>query len=329
MGRFLRVGLSLLFGLALFAAIGLLLAQNYYEREGPLKEERNVVIARGSSTGTIAAKLADAGVIEDPRAFHIAALMTGKNARLRAGEYAFPAGSSLRETLELLESGKTVIRRLTVPEGRTTREVIALLQSTEGLSGTIESDAEEGSLLPETYHYSWGDDRGELLARMQRSMRQLLEELWENRADGLPLETPEEAVILASIVEKETGVAEERGVVASVFINRLNRGMRLQSDPTVVYAITKGEKPLGRALTRADWQFDDPYNTYQFDGLPPGPIANPGRAALEAVLNPVQSDYLYFVADGSGGHAFARTLDEHNRNVANWRRVRAGNTKVE
>ena len=156
---------------------------------------------------------------------------------------------------------------------------------------------------------------------MQRSMRQLLEELWENRADGLPLETPEEAVILASIVEKETGVAEERGVVASVFINRLNRGMRLLSDPTVVYAITKGEKPLGRALTRADWQFDDPYNTYQFDGLPPGPIANPGRAALEAVLNPVQSDYLYFVADGSGGHAFARTLDEHNRNVANWRRV--------
>jgi len=329
MGRVLRVGLGFLFGLALLAAIGLLLAQSYYEGEGPLEEPRNVVIARGSSTGSVAAELAAAGVIEDARLFHVAAVVTGKNTRLRAGEYAFPAGISLRETLELLESGRTVVRRFTVPEGRTSSEVLALLQATEGLSGEIEATAAEGSLLPETYHYSWGDERGQLLERMQRSMQATLGELWEQRADDLPLQSPEEAVILASIVEKETGVAEERRVVASVFINRLKRGMRLQSDPTVVYAITKGAEPLGRALTRADWQYDDPYNTYQNDGLPPGPIANPGRAALEAVLDPAESDYLYFVADGTGGHAFARTLDEHNRNVANWRRIRDGQNSPE
>jgi len=324
MGRFLRVVLSLLFGLALFAALALVAAQFYYEREGPLEVGQNVVIPRGSSIGAISQRLEEAGVIEDARAFHVAALVTGKNARLRAGEYAFPAGVSLREALELLESGKTVIRRFTVPEGRTAADVVGLLMETEELSGEIPSLPEEGSLLPETYHYSWGDDRNQLLERMQRSMAAVLEELWEARAVGLPLETPEEAVTLASIVEKETGVAEERPIVASVFINRLKQGMRLQSDPTVVYAITKGEQPLGRALTRADWQVEDPYNTYQNDGLPPGPIANPGRASLEAVLDPVESDYFYFVADGSGGHAFARTLDEHNRNVANWRRIRDG-----
>src|SRR5690625_420172 len=283
MGRFLRVVLSLLFGLALVVALTLVVAQLYYEREGPLEVGQNVVIPRGSGTGAIAERLAEAGIVDDARAFHIAALVTGKNARLRAGEYAFEPGISLREALELLESGKTVIRRFTVPEGRTAAEVVALLTETEGLSGKIAALPEEGSLLPETYHYSWGDDRTQLLERMQRSMQLALEELWEARTPGLPIETPEEAVVLASIVERETGVAEERPVVASVFINRLKRGMRLQSDPTVVYAITKGERPLGRALTRADWQVEDPYNTYQNDGLPPGPIANPGRAARAAV----------------------------------------------
>ena len=329
MGRFLRVVLSLLFGLALVVALTLVVAQLYYEREGPLEVGQNVVIPRGSGTGAIAERLAEAGVVDDARAFHIAALVTGKNARLRAGEYAFEPGTSLREALELLESGKTVIRRFTVPEGRTAAEVVALLTETEGLSGEIAALPEEGSLLPETYHYSWGDDRTQLLERMQRSMQLALEELWEARTPGLPIETPEEAVVLASIVERETGVAEERPVVASVFINRLKRGMRLQSDPTVAYAITKGERPLGRALTRADWQVEDPYNTYQNDGLPPGPIANPGRASLEAVLAPEESEYLYFVADGSGGHAFARTLEEHNRNVANWRRIRDGQDSSE
>lgn len=324
MGRVLRVLLSLLFGLALLAGAGLLVVQSYYEGEGPLDEDRNVVIARGSGTGGIAAVLAEEGVVRDARAFHLAAVASGKSRRLRAGEYAFPAGISLRGVLELLESGRTVVRRFTVAEGLTSTEVVALLQATEGLTGEIGERPPEGTLLPETYHYSWGDDRGELLQRMRRSMEVTLAELWEQRAEDLPFDTPEEAVILASIVEKETGVGAERPLVASVFVNRLNRGMRLQSDPTVVFAITKGEEPLGRALTRADWRFEDPYNTYQNDGLPPGPIANPGRASLAAVLAPDQSDYLYFVADGTGGHAFARTLDEHNRNVARWRRIRDG-----
>lgn len=324
MGRALRVLLSLLFGLALLAGVGLLVVQSYYEGAGPLEEDRNVVIARGSGTGGIAAVLAEEGVVRDARSFHLAAVASGKSRRLRAGEYAFPAGISLRGVLELLESGRTVIRRFTVAEGLTSTEILALLEAAEGLTGEVGERPPEGALLPETYHYSWGDDRGELLQRMQRSMEAALAELWEERAEDLPFDTPEEAVILASIVEKETGVAAERPLVASVFVNRLNRGMRLQSDPTVVYAITKGEEPLGRALTRADWRFEDPYNTYQNDGLPPGPIANPGRASLAAVLAPEASDYLYFVADGTGGHAFARSLEEHNRNVARWRRIRDG-----
>ncbi|WP_366556228.1 endolytic transglycosylase MltG [Aquibaculum sediminis] len=324
MRRVLRVGLSLLVGLALAAGIALLVAQSFYEGAGPLDEPRQVVIPRGSSTGAVAERLADAGVISDPRIFHAAAVATGKNRRLRAGEYAFDPGISLRGVLELLESGKTVIRRFTVPEGLTSTEIVALLDATEGLAGEIEEVPPEGAHLPETYHYSWGDDRAQLLRRMQSAMSETLERLWEERAEGLPVARPEEAVTLASIVEKETGIADERPLVASVFVNRLNRGMRLQSDPTVIYALTKGEEPLGRALTRADWQVEDPYNTYQIDGLPPGPIANPGRAAIAAVLDPLDSDYFYFVADGSGGHAFARTLDEHNRNVANWRRIRDG-----
>lgn len=327
MGRALRVLLSLLFGLALLAGVGLLVAQTYYEGEGPLDEDRSVVIVRGSGTGGIAAVLAEEGVVRDARAFHLAAVATGKSRRLRAGEYAFPAGISLRGVLELLESGRTVVRRFTVAEGLTSIEIVALLEAAPGLTGEIAERPPEGSLLPETYHYSWGDDRGELLRRMRHAMETTLAELWEERAEDLPFDTPEEAVILASIVEKETGVAAERPLVASVFVNRLNRGMRLQSDPTVVYAMTKGEEPLGRALTRADWRFEDPYNTYQNDGLPPGPIANPGRASLAAVLAPEESDYLYFVADGTGGHAFARTLDEHNRNVARWRRIRDGQTQ--
>ncbi len=196
-----------------------------------------------------------------------------------------------------------------------------MVAAAEGLSGETGPVPPEGSLLPETYHYSWNDDRAALVERMQTGMEVVLAELWPERAEGLPINTPEEAVILASIVEKETGVAEERPLVASVFVNRLKRGMRLQSDPTVVYGLTNGQRPLGRTLTFRDLDRPSPYNTYTNGGLPPGPIANPGRAALEAVLHPAESRYLYFVADGTGGHAFAKTLVEHNRNVAKWRKI--------
>ncbi|MGH6919137.1 MAG: endolytic transglycosylase MltG, partial [Geminicoccaceae bacterium] len=226
--------------------------------------------------------------------------------------------------INMLARGETVARRLTVAEGLTVAEVFRLLAETEGLSGELPEPPPEGSLLPETYFYALGDERAALVRRMQRGMRQLLDELWPARVDALPLADREQALILASIVDKETGVAEERGAVAAVFYNRLRRGMRLQSDPTVIYGLTEGNGPLDRELTRADWLHDSPYNTYLIDGLPPGPIGNPGRAALEAVLNPDDVDYLYFVADGSGGHAFGRTLEEHNRNVAKWRRLKNG-----
>jgi UPF0755 protein len=202
-------------------------------------------------------------------------------------------------------------------------EIIALLESAEGLTGEIGDIPPEGTLLPETYHFSYGDARADIVARMKAGVSEAIEALWPKRRADLPLKSPEEAIVLASIVEKETGVAEERPMVAGVFVNRLERGMPLQSDPTVIYALTMGKAPLGRKLAKPDLEADSPFNTYRYKGLPPAPIANPGRAALEAVANPSRTDELYFVADGTGGHVFSSTLEEHNQNVARWRRIRA------
>jgi UPF0755 protein len=292
-----------------------------FEAPGPLAEERVVVVPRGSGLAGIAQRLEDGGVIADALVFRLAVRFEGAARTLKAGEYSFPAAVSMRGAMELLQSGKTVVRRVTFPEGMTSSELIDLLNAADGMTGEIAAVPPEGALLPETYHYALDDPREMILARMQAGRDEALTTLWPRRAERLPLQTPEEALVLASIVEKETGVADERPLVAGVFVNRLRKGMPLQSDPTVVYGITNGSGPLGRALTRQDLQTPSPYNTYTNKGLPPGPIANPGRAAIEAVLNPVETDYLYFVADGSGGHAFARTLDEHNRNVAKWRQL--------
>jgi UPF0755 protein len=289
---------------------------------GPLAVERTVLIPQGAGVRRIAATLAREGVIATPELFTVMARLTGLHGRLKAGEYSFEPGIPQQAVLAKLVSGETVDRFVTLPEGLTSAEIVALINAAPGLAGTLETVPAEGTLLPETYHYEYGAERARILERMRGSMQETLARLWETRAPGLPFETPREAVVLASIVEKETGVESERAKVAGVFINRLERGMRLQSDPTVVYALTEGRTELDRALTRKDWQFDHPYNTYRIDGLPPGPIANPGRASLEAVLQPEETDALYFVADGSGGHAFARTLEEHNRNVAKWRRIR-------
>ena len=298
-----------------------------FEGPGPLDAERVVVIPRGASVEAIAGALADAGVIADAMLFKISVRLLEAGRGLKAGEYSFPAAVSMRGAMELLESGRAVVRNLTVPEGLTSVEIMTLVAQADGLSGVLGSRPAEGSLLPETYHFSLDDGRAEMVARMAAAMSRSLSELWAKSAPGLPLKSPEEALILASIVEKETGVAAERAVVASVFINRLKHGMRLQSDPTVVYGITRGQGPLGRPLTRRDLQSASAYNTYSIDGLPPGPIANPGRAALEAVLHPAQTRYLYFVADGTGGHAFAETLAEHNRNVAKWRKAKRAQTQ--
>jgi UPF0755 protein len=292
---------------------------------GPLAGPVAVVIPKGAGGEGIARRLHDAGVIADPRLFRLAARILGRSKPLRAGEYEFPARTSAFAAIELLQSGRTVVRRLTVPEGLTVRQVMGLLIEAEGLDGPVTRTAGEGWLLPETYHYSWGDSRQGLVERMEAGMREALARAWGARGGPPVLKTPVEALTHASIVEKETGVAAERPRIAVVFLNRLKANMKLQSDPTVIYGLDRGAGNFTRALVRADLEADTPYNTYTRAGLPPGPIANPGRAAIEAVLNPVASDELYFVADGSGGHAFAKTLDEHNRNVARWRRIRDGN----
>jgi UPF0755 protein len=321
----LRLALGLAVAVAL-AAAGLVAYHGYatFTQPGPLDETRRVVIEAGTGLEGIAERLAGAEVIADPLVFRLGAKITDRATRLKAGEYEFEPGVTMQGVLDKLNAGDTVVRRVTVPEGLTSAQVVALIEDAEGLTGEVPEIPPEGSLLPETYHFAWGDTRADLIARMRSAMQAAVEELWAGRAEGLPLESAEEAVVLASIVEKETGVDGERALVASVFVNRLNRGMRLQSDPTVVYALTEGAGPLDRPLTRADWRVEHPYNTYEIAGLPPGPIANPGRESLKAALSPAESDYLYFVADGTGGHAFAKTLAEHNRNVAQWRRIRDG-----
>jgi UPF0755 protein len=321
MGRVAAAVIALLVVLGAVCAGAAWWAWEQYRRPGPLAAETTVVIAKGAGVKAIATRLADAGIIADPLIFRLGARFDEADERLRAGEYAFTPGISAREVVAKLTEGLTVVRRLTIPEGLSSSEVVALVAAADGLEGEVGSVPPEGSPLPETYHLSFGDSRAELIRRMAAAMDKTLAELWAGRAPDLPLETPEQALILASIVEKETGVPEERPRVAAVFINRLRKGMPLQSDPTVAYGLALEKGPATRPLTFADLKKPTPYNTYIIEGLPPGPIANPGRAALEAVLHPSDTDDLFFVADGSGGHAFASTLKQHKRNVANWRKI--------
>ena len=322
-----RRSIRLFFVVLLLAVIaaGAILGWGYaqFTQPGPAKSNITLVLPKGSSVQNIADRLADAGVIERPLVFRLAVRMGGWSRRLKAGEFAFPAQISMRGAMEILRKGITVVRRVTIAEGLTSQQVVAQLLQTPGLHGDIAEPPPEGSLLPETYYFSYGDERTVLLARMADAMDQALAKLWPERAPDLPFANPHEALILAAIVEKETSLPEERSRIAGVFVNRLRRGMRLQSDPTVVYGLTAGAGSLGRTLRRADLDRPTPYNTYHIPGLPPGPIANPGLAAIKAVLQPAISDELYFVADGTGGHAFAATFAQHRRNVRRWRRVKA------
>ena len=290
-------------------------------RPGPLVAARTVVIQKGAGVERIAKTLLAGGVIGDRFLFKAGARLTGRGRVMRPGEYRFPAAVSMVETIALLARGETVKRKITVAEGLTVTAVLGLIGADEGLTGELPADVEEGSLLPETYYFSLGDTRATLVGRMRESMKETLLSLWDRRAPGLAFAGPEEALVLASIIERETALASERARVSAVFHNRLRRGMRLQSDPTVVYALTGGKAPLDRPLSKTDLRIESPYNTYRLNGLPPAPIANPGRASIEAALHPAESDELYFVADGKGGHAFARTFTEHLRNVARWRRI--------
>jgi UPF0755 protein len=308
--------------LVLAAATGaalLFYGRSVYDSPGPLAKERIVTIPRGMRAPDIAAALESNGVISDGNIFLAAAYLTQNFKRMKAGEYQFRDHASMREVMELIVSGREFLHKITLPEGWTTAQLVDRLNALTELSGTIPDELGEGVLLPATYGFRRGAERTEILTAMRKAQDETLDGLWSQRAPGLPLETKQEALILASIVEKETAVPEERARIAAVFLNRLKKGMRLQSDPTVVYGITLGRRKLDRPILKEDLDAKNAYNTDQIAGLPPTPIANPGRESIAAVLNPADTGELYFVADGSGGHVFAKTLDEHNRNVAKWR----------
>lgn len=323
MKRLLKI-LLLLILIAAAGTAGLFFyAKNYYTTPGPLSAPATVLITPGTGFKAIARQLADAGIISQPEFFMGNVMLEGKQRDFKAGEYAFAPGITPQHVAGKLVKGDVVVYSVTLPEGLTSREILALLAAETALTGDLPADIAEGTLLPETYQFVRGDARRSILTRMQKAMQETLAALWKKRRDGLPFTTPQEAVVLASIVEKETGVADERGRVAAVFINRLVAGMPLQSDPTVIYGIyhETGAKP--DRLLKKDLETPTPYNTYTIPDLPPTPIANPGKDSLEAVLHAPLTDELYFVADGTGGHRFARTLEEHNQNVRYWKSIRS------
>ncbi len=311
-----------LFGLGMMLFVLLLIfggtVFTYFQFMGPgPKEMTEVTFPHGMSVRAMGKTLEKKGVIHSAFLFRMAAQMRGHTSNMKAGTYDFPAGVTLLDALAEIEQGKVVQTLVTIPEGKTSAQVVRILMATPRLTGDVDVPP-EGALLPETYLYQPGETRQAVLDRMLEAGRNTLDELWAKRAPGLPFANKEEALIMASIVERETGVASERPRVAAVFINRLRQGIRLGSDPTVIYGISHGE-PLGRGLTRAELDTPTPWNTYLIDKLPVTPIANPGRASLEATLNPAKTNDLYFVANGTGGHAFAATYEEHQANVAKWR----------
>ena len=298
-------------------AVGAILAIGRYNAPGPLPATKAVVVMHGAPA-TVADELAAVGVIEGSLPFRLAALVTSGKGPLRAGEFTFPEHASLFAVLTILRAGKPVQHRLTIPEGLTASQITQIFTKATALDGDMPKLA-EGQVLPQTYAYTFGTTRQQMADRAKAAMDRALAQAWETRIEGLSLANPREMLTLASIVERETARPEERAHIAAVFLNRLRAGMRLQSDPTVAYAVTNGQATADRNLTRAALDQPNPYNTYTIPGLPPGPIDSPGIASIQAVARPLVSDDLYFVADGTGGHVFAANLDEHNRNVAKFR----------
>ena len=306
----------------LFAGAGVLAglaAVGGYEAPGPLNHAQNAVIPRGG-TAAVARALQASGVMDRPAAFRISAALTAWQGPLRSGEFAFPAHASLGTVLAILRGGRPVQHLLTIPEGLTAWRIATLLAGANGLTGDVTLPF-EGELLPESYAYQFGATRAALLSRLRQAMAHALGEAWATRDDGLPLRSAREMLVLASLVERETHLAAERPLVARVFLNRLQRGMRLQSDPTVIYVESGGDGDLPHGLTRGALERVTPYNTYVLPGLPAGPICAPGKASIDAVAHPARSFALYFVADGTGGHVFAASLDEHLRNVQRYRNL--------
>src|SRR4051794_17308900 len=313
--------LTLFIALAVAAIFGIGVLEKEVSSPGPLQSDKIVVIPRNTGTNEIADILKQEGVINQPVLFETYALLNRQKGQLKAGEFLFKAGISLEDAIDTLVQGKAILHSVTVPEGLTSEQIIARLYENDILTGDISETPREGTLLPDTYKFERGMTRQQMINTMQTAQRQLMSQIWQRRSPELPVKTPQELVILASIVEKETGRADERTRVAAVFINRLTKRMKLQSDPTIVYGLVGGKGTLGRGITKEEIARATPYNTYVVEGLPPSPIANPGRAALEAVANPSRTKDLYFVADGSGGHSFAETYDQHTRNVTRWRQI--------
>lgn len=324
MARLLGVFLGIVMLMGAAAGTGLFIwGKSEFEASGPRAragDETLVVLPHGTGLKTIAAKLESGGAITNARIFEFGVRIRGDSVKLKAGEYSIPSRASMVEVAELLKSGKSILYRFTAAEGLTSAQIVRLVEADGILSGDVTLTPAEGTLLPETYLFQRGTTRDEILVEMTDAMTRALVPLWEDRADELPFDSMQDAVTLASIVEKETGIAAERPRIAAVFVNRLDRGMRLQSDPTIIYGLNGGE-PLGRGIRQSELRGKTAYNTYHINGLPPTPIANPGLDALKAVMNPPQSNELFFVADGTGGHVFASSSRQHERNVAKWRRV--------
>nr|WP_321525387.1 endolytic transglycosylase MltG [uncultured Cohaesibacter sp.] len=305
-------------------AIGGLLyyGKQTFLEEGPLKQEKTILVSGGTGLGTIAEILERQNVISDQTIFNYGVQIYRQDTKLKAGEYLFSPGVSMMQVMQILTSGKSILHSVTIPEGYTSYQIAQVLEENDILVGPLKELPAEGTLLPETYKFSRGTTRQEMVDRMADAHQRAVNEIWSRRSPDLPLKTKEELVTLASIVEKETGKASERTRVAGIFINRLNQGIKLQSDPTVIYGIFGGQgKPKDRPIFRSDLDKKTDYNTYIIPGLTPGPIANPGRASLEAVANPSRTKELYFVADGTGGHVFSETLKQHNENVRRWREI--------
>jgi UPF0755 protein len=300
------------------AAVGALQWWNaVLQQPGPLPEARALVVPRGSTNQLVGTLVAD-GLVQQPLLFRAAIWLSRGDGTLHAAEFAFPAHASIRQVLAILRTGHPVAHHLTIPEGLTAQQIVAVLAHAEAMTGEVKA-VDEGSMLPQTYDYEYGADRAALVARATAAMAKDLAAAWVDRSPGLPLASARDALILASIVERETAKPEERPHVAAVYLNRLRLGMKLQADPTVIYLASNGAGVLDHRLTRSELGRDDPFNTYRSTGLPPAPICSPGLDSLRAVLHPAVSDDLFFVADGSGGHIFSRSHDAHDAAVARWR----------
>ena len=314
--------LTAVFVVTISIGVAFVIGKQRFDLAGPLAQDKIVNIPRGGVHDT-ADLLMREGVIDQPYLFMAGALVYKTRDELKSGEYQFPKNASMREVMETITEGRVLQHTLTLAEGLTSDQIVQRLLENEVLAGNIRDIPREGTLLPETYRFTRSTTREQMIQRMQQAQRRAVQEIWERRMSDLPIRSPDQLVVLASIVEKETGKPEERTRVAAVFVNRLKQRMKLQSDPTIIYGLVGGKGSLGRPILRSEIDQPTPYNTYVIDGLPPGPIANPGRAALEAAAHPARTRELFFVADGSGGHAFADNYEQHQRNVARLRAIEA------